>query len=160
MANMTADISRPYKGDALPIQYGMVGYTDRGAGSSAYTAYKGAIMIMDVDDIDGYVQPHQSGITSASGDVFAGVAMEKKSVTSSDTAQDDVKIAVATGGVWAFAVASITVTDIGAPAYASDDQVVTTTSTDNQWIGTIVDVDGTYVWVNIGHAAGRANSAT
>ncbi len=160
MTNMTQNVTRPVKGGQEHQKYGMVGYTDRGSGSEAYTAYKGAVMIMDVSDIDGYVQPHQSGITSATGDVFVGVANEKISVTSSDTAQGDKEIIVLSKGVVGWPIGSITVTDIGAAMYASDDTAVTTTSSNNQWIGTLVNVDTVNAWIDIGHAAGRANSAT
>jgi len=160
MANMTASISRRYKGDTQPLRYGCVGYTDYQSGSTEYTIYKGAIVMMDVSDVDGYAQPRLSAITAASGDVFLGVALEEVDITSLDTAQGDKDILVARGGVWAFAVGSLAVTDIGAPAYCSDDQTITTTSTNNLWVGTIVAVDSTYVWVDIGHASGRTNTAT
>lgn len=160
MTNLSADVMRPYKGDVEYQQYGLVGYTDYQSGTTAYTVYKGSPVCIDVDDIDGYAQPFLSGITAAGGDVFLGIAEEQVSVTASDTAQGDKKIKVAISGIWGFPAGSITVTDIGAPAYADDSAVVTTTSANNLWIGTIVNVDATYVWVNIAHAAGRANSAT
>lgn len=160
MANMTTSVSRRYKGDANPLRYGLVGYTDYQAAAAEYTVYKGAIVMMDVSDVDGYAQPRVSAITAASGDVFLGVALEEVEVTSDDTDQADKDVLVARGGVWAFAVGSLAVTDIGAPAYCSDDQTITTTSTNNLWVGTIVAVDATYVWVDIEHAAGRTNTAT
>lgn len=159
MTNLTADKARPHK-EAGFIDYGLVGYTDYQSGSTAYTVYKGAIMMMDVSDIDGYAQPMLSTITAASGDVFLGVAMEQASVTSSDTSQGDVKVTVATRGIWGFPVASLAVTDIGAPIYATDDDAVQTSSTNALWIGTLVAVDDTYAWIDISTAAGRANSAT
>lgn len=160
MTNMTQGVTRPIKGTMEHQRYGLVGYTDRGSGSEAYTSYKGAVMIIDVSDIDGYVQPHQSGITSASGDVFVGIATEEVSVTSSDTSQGDKDILCLSVGVVGFPIGSITVTDLGAPMYASDDTAITTTSSNNQWIGTLVNVDSVNAWVDIGHATGRTNSAT
>lgn len=160
MANLTASVTLPHKGDLRPWSYGMVGYTDYAGGTTAYTIYKGSPVCMDVSDIDGYAQPFLSGITAAGDDVFLGVALEEKAVTSADLAQGSVEIAVARAGVWGFPKASLSVTDIGAPIYADDSQVVTSTSSNNLWIGTLVDVDGTYAWVDISHAAGRANSAT
>ena len=161
MANMTASTTRPWKGITQGLQrYGMVGYTDIQSAAAEYTIYKGAVVCIDVSDVDGYAQPFQSGITAAGDDVFLGVAAEERSVTSSDTSQGDVNILVWTKGKVGFAVASLTVTDIGAPIYADDDQVVTTTSTNNLWIGTLSSVDATYAWVNIEHASGRVNSAT
>ena len=160
MANLTASVTLPHKGDLRPWSYGMVGYTDYAGGSTVYTIYKGSPVCMDVSDVDGYAQPFLSGITAAGDDVFLGVALEEKSVTSADTAQGDKEIAVARGGVWGFPKASLSVTDIGAPIYADDSQVVTSTDTSNLWIGTLVDVDDTYAWVDISHATGRVNSAT
>ena len=157
MANMTASTSRRYKGPTYPQVYGCVGYTDYQDSAAEYTIYKGAVVIIDVSDVDGYAQPMQSGITAAAGDVFLGVALEEVEITSSDTAQGDVEVLVARDGVWAFAKASLTVTDIGAPIDATDDQVVATSG--GIWIGTLVDVDDTYAWIDIGHAAGHVNSA-
>jgi len=157
MANMTVSVSRPYKGDTAPLQYGLVGYTDIRAASVEYYSYKGAIMMLDVSDVDGYAQPMQLNLTVASGDVFLGIALEEVQVKAADTAQGDKKITVATEGVWGFLVGStgITVTDIGDLAYASDDQTITVTTTNNLWVGQIVAVDATYIWVDIKLAAGR-----
>lgn len=155
MTNMSASKSRPYKGDTKPWQHGLVGYTDRGSGNETYTAYKGAVMMIDVSDIDGYAQPLQSGMTVAAGDVFLGIALEEISVLAADTSQGDKKIRVATEGVWGFAKGSLSVTDIGDLAYASDDDTITVTTSNNLWVGQIVDVDDTYVWVDIKLAANR-----
>ena len=155
MANMTASTSRPYKGDTAPLQYGLVNYTDYQSAAKEYYSYKGAVMMIDVSDVDGYAQPLQSGITVASDDVFLGIAMEEVQVKSTDTTDGDKKITVATEGVWGFAVGSLAVTDIGDLAYASDDGTITTTTSNNLWVGQIVGVDSTYVWVDIKLAAGR-----
>src|SRR5262245_42431052 len=129
MTNLAANITRPQKGDVEHLQYGLVGYTNYQAGSTAYIAYKGAIMMMDVSDVDGYVQPMQSGISAASGDVFAGIAEEKVAITSADTADGSKVIKCAVDGYWGFPKGSLSVTDIGAPIYATDDTTITTTST-------------------------------
>jgi len=155
MANMTYSVSRPYKGSPKPLQYGLVNYTDYQAAAKEYYSYKGAIMMIDIDDVDGYAQPLQSGITVASGDVFLGIALEEVQVKSTDTTDGDKKIRVATEGVWAFPVGSLTVADIGDLAYASDDQTITVTTTNHLWVGQIVGADDTYVWVDIKLAAGR-----
>jgi hypothetical protein len=160
MANMTADVSRRYKvTDGLGLmEYGLVGYTDHQAGSSAYTCYKGAVMMIDESDVDGYAQPNQSGYTVDPADIFLGICVEQVSVTASDTAQGDKKVKVATRGDWAFPVGSLTVTDIGALVYASDDGTLSTTVADNVWIGHIVNVDATYAWVRIDLAAGMIST--
>lgn len=155
MTNMTASKSRPHKGDPKPLQYGLVNYTDYQSAAKEYYSYKGAVMMIDIDDVDGYAQPLQSGITVASGDVFLGIALEEVQVKSTDTTDGDKKIQVATEGIWGFAKGNLSVTDIGDLAYASDDDTITVTTSNNLWIGQIVGVDDTYVWVDIKLAAGR-----
>jgi len=160
MANMTVDISRRYKetiGLGL-MQYGLVGYTDHQSGSSAYTCYKGAVMMIDQSDVDGYAQPLQSTYTVAPEDIFLGICVEQVSVTSSDTSQGDKKVVVATRGDWCFPVGSLTVTDIGALMYASDDGTLSTTVGDNLWIGHLVNVDDAGAWVRIDLAAGMVST--
>ena len=160
MTNMTASVSRRYQlNDGLGVrEYGLVGYTDHQGGSSAYTCYKGAVIMMDVSDIDGYGQPLQSGYTVAADDVFLGICMEQVSVTATDLLQNAKKVKVATRGDWFFPVASLTVTDIGALCYASDDGTLSLTVGDNVWIGHIVDIDGVYAVVRIDNAAGMVST--
>lgn len=157
---LSANKFRPRKGHVEYQQYGVVGYTNYQGGNTEHTIYKGSIVKMDVSDVDGYAQKKLSSVASASGDVFLGVAEEKVVVSSSETSDGAKKIKVATSGLFGFAVGSLTVTDIGAPAYASDDDTITTTSTDALWVGTIRNVDDDFVWVDIGHATGRTNTAT
>lgn len=143
-------------------EYGMAGYTNFGGGSTAHTIYKGSLVCIDVTDTDGYCRacPDITSTAITSSDIFLGVAQHKQEVTSSDTGDGSKEVTVYTNGVWGFAVGSLDVTDIGAPAYASDDDTITTTSSNALWVGTIVDADSTYVWVDISHAAGRTSSAT
>lgn len=159
MTNLSANVHRPHKGETEPRRYGLVGYTNYQGGTTEYTVYKGAPMMLDVSDVDGYAQPMLAAITAASGDVFLGIAAEKKVISSSETADGTLDILVENGLI-GFPVGSLAVTDIGAPAYMSDSNTVTTTSTNALWIGTIIDVDDTYVWVDTRHAAGRTNTAT
>lgn len=165
MAVMTASVTRPVRSPvggvetaALPL----AGYTNFGSGNTAHTVYKGSIVVCDVSDTDGYFRacPLGSSVNSAAGDIFGGVAIEKQSVTSSHTSDGSLMVTVARDGVWGFPVGSLAITDVGAAAYASDDQTISTTSSNNYWCGYIVDVDSTYVWVDISRAAGMANSAT
>ena len=83
--------------------------------------------------------------------------LEYQEVTSENLADGLVKVTVAVDGVWGFPKGGLAITDIGAPAYASDDATITTTSTTAVWIGVIIDVDGTYVWVDIAQACGQLN---
>ena len=140
----------------------LAGYTNFGGGSTEHTVFKGSVVVCDVSDTDGYFRacPLSSSINLASGDIFGGIALEHQKVTSGFAADGSKLVTVARNGIWGFPKASNAVTDIGAPAYASDDASITTTGTNNLWVGYIVDVDDTYVWVDIAPAAGRANSAT
>lgn len=165
MAVLSASKSRPVRLPAGGLnlrKVGLAGYTNFGGGNTAHTVYKGSLVVCDVSDTDGYFRavPLTSGTNMAAGDIFAGVAVEKQVVDSNVTADGALDVTVATNGVWGFAVGSLAITDIGAAAYASDDDTITTTSTSNLWVGYIVDVDSSYVWVDISRASGMANSAT
>lgn len=165
MAVLAANKQRPYRAPAGGLTFRklpLAGYTNFGAGSVAHTVYHGSPVVSDVSDTDGYFRavPLTSGTNMASGDVFGGIAVEKQSVTSADTADGSVEATVAVNGEWGFAKGSLAQTDVGAAAYASDDDTITTTSTNNLWVGYITEVDGTYVWVDISRAAGMANTAT
>lgn len=164
MTVLSADKQRPVRipvGGLQTAEVKLAGYTNFGAGSVAHTVYKGSLVICDVSDTDGYFRaaPLTSSVAAASGDVFGGVAAERVAVGSSDTADGAKKLTVYRNGVWGFAKGALAITDIGAPAYASDDDTPTTTSTNNFFVGDIEDVDGTYVWVNIARAFMRPTSA-
>ena len=164
MAVLTNDAQWPKKsppGGLFTAEVRLAGYTNFGGGSTAHTVYHGSIVVCDVSDTDGYFRaaPLTSSVNAASGDIFGGVSAERVSVTSDDTADGSKLCTVYRNGVWGFAKGSIAITDVGAPAYASDDQTITTTSTNNFWVGDIVDVDSTYVWVDITRAFMRPTSA-
>ena len=166
MAILAADKARQVRlaqGNLAFAKVRLAGYTNFGAGTLAHTVYKGSLVVSDVSDTDGYFRavPLCSTTNMASGDIFGGIAAEHQDVTSADTADGSVECTVHRNGVWPFAKGSLAITDIGAPAYAVDDDGnPTTTSTNNLWIGYIEDVDDTYAWINIEPAFMRANSAT
>lgn len=165
MAVLTSNIALPFRAPGGGIETDiqpMAGYTNFAGGNTAHIIYKGSIIIMDVSDTDGYVRamPLSSSTAAAAGDVFFGVSAERQDVTSADTADGSVEVVTYKNGVWGFAVGSLSVTDKGAPIYASDDQTVTTTSTNNLWIGFLEDVDSARAWVDIAKAYGRTNTAT
>jgi len=164
MAVMTADVQRPNRGvtPAKVVALPLAGYTNFASGSTEHKVYTGGVVVCDVSDTDGYFRacPLSSSTNLASGDIFGGIAVEFVHVTSTNTGDGDKKVSVARDGVWAFPVGAVAQTDVGAAAYASDDQTITTTSTNNLWVGYIEGVDATYVYVDITRAAGMANSAT
>jgi hypothetical protein len=162
MTVLSASKQRPIRlaqGDLKTAVLKLAGYTNFGAGTLPHTVYKGSLVVCDVDDTDGYFRA-AGALTYAAGDVFGGMALEEVAVTSADLADGSKKVTVARNGVIGFAKGGLAITDIGAAAYASDDDTITTTSTNNLWVGYIEDVDDTYVWVNIEPAFLRANAAT
>lgn len=165
MAVLSANKSRPYRlahGELSTAELPLSGYTNFSSGNTAHTVYKGSGVVCDVSDTDGYFRacPLASSVNSAAGDLFGGIAIEKAQVTSADLADGSVRVSVARNGVWGFAKGGLAQTDIGAAAYLSDDDTISTTSTNNYWCGYIEEVDDTYVWVNIEPAFMMANSAT
>jgi len=164
MAVLTSDRQRPVRipaGGLTTAELKLAGYTNFAGGSAAHTVYKGSLVICDVSDTDGYFRaaPLTSSTNAASGDISGGVAAEQVAVGSADTADGSKKVTVYRNGVWGFPVGGCAITDIGAAAYASDDQTITPTSTNNFFVGYIEDVDATYVWVNIERAFMRPTSA-
>lgn len=123
------------------------------------TVYVGSIVFSDVNVQDGYFRALSTGVSAATADIFGGISIDKASITTGQTA-GDVYVSVARNGVWGFAKGSVAQTDIGASAYASDDDTIVTASTNNLWVGIIEEVDDTYVWVNIEPAFLRTNSPT
>jgi hypothetical protein len=142
---------------ALPL----AGYTNFSGGSTGFTVYKGAIVVCDVSDTDGYFRDALATATTnaAAGDIFGGIALEKQTVTSADTADGSKKITVARNGIWGFPSIGA-ITDVGAAAYATEDGTISTASATNFWVGRIVAWDATYVWVDISEAAGQLQAPT
>lgn len=163
MAVLTVNRDRPHRNvTKAPRTVPLAGYTNFASGSTAHTVYKGSVVVSDVSDTDGYARacPLCSTTNMASGDVFEGIAVERVDVTSSDTADGAKTASVYIDGEWAFPVGALAITDQGAAIYATDDDNVSSTSSNNLWIGQLVDVDATYAWVDISRAAGMPNSAT
>jgi hypothetical protein len=163
MANLTANRQMPVRiptGGLETRKVHLAGYTNFGSGSTAFTVFKGAVVMSDVSDTDGYARDMDSGITVTTSDIFLGIAAERVDVTSSDTADGSKDITVYTNGTWGFPLNSLAITDLGAVAYADDDNLATTTATGNLAIGTIVDVDASYLWVDISGFAGRLSATT
>ena len=142
MAVLSANKQRPYKlahgnltKEALPL----AGYTNFAGGSTAHTVYNGSIVMCDISDTDGYYRamPLSSSTAAAAGDIFGGVAIEKQEVTSANTGDGSVECSVARNGWWGFAKGSLAITDVGTAAYASDDDTITTVTTNNLWVGYI-----------------------
>jgi len=165
MAVLTTNIQRPHKGHdpRHDVELPVAGYTNFAGGSTAHTIFKGSLVVCDVNDTDGYFRacPATGSTALTASDVFGGLALEKVIIDGNILADGRVFVRVARDGIWGFPKNSLAVTDVGAAIYAADDgATVTTTSTDNLWIGYLVDVGSEYAWVDIGKAAGCLNAAT
>lgn len=163
MTNLSSNTQRPVRipaGGLTTRALNLAGYTNFGSGSTSHTVYHGSVVMCDVSDTDGYFRAANSGLTVTSSDIFGGIAAEKQVVGAADAADGSKKITVYVNGVWGFAKGSLAITDIGAIAYASDDNTITSTSTGALAIGTIVDVDATYAWVDIADFAGKVSATT
>jgi hypothetical protein len=160
MTNLTQDVHRNTKGDTRQINVGLVGYTAYQSGNTAYTCYKGAVMMVDIDDVDGYAQPMQSGITAATGDIFLGFAAEQVSITSADTANDTKRILIDQPDLVKIPIGSLAVTDMGDEIFATDDNTFGT-ATSGLAVGTLeyIDDEGS-AWLNCRSHYGQVSANT
>lgn len=92
---------------------------------------------------NGFVALSASGHAQAltAGDVFLGIAYEE--ADNSAGADGDKKVRVYQQGDFEHTLASVARTDISAAVYATDDGTLTLTSTDNSYVGRVVDVVAT-----------------
>ncbi len=97
------------------------------AAASAHV-YKGGFVGLDSN---GYAR------ALAAGDVCVGLAYEE--CDNSDGSDGDKSVRVYTQGDFLHALSSVALTNIGDAVYASDDQTLTFTSTDNSLVGVCVD---------------------
>jgi hypothetical protein len=91
--------------------------------------YKGALVGLSSG---GYAQ------ALTAGDAFIGVAYEE--VDNSSGSDGDVSVRVYTLGDFGHALSGATVADIGSAVYASADDTLTLTSTNNSYVGVAMDV--------------------
>lgn len=152
MAVLTNSKHRPVRLPSGGVEFGTVQL----AGTAVEEIYIGSVLWSD--GADGYFAAYDT-TAAVAADIFGGVSLERISVVAADADGDKVASA-AMDGIWGFAVGAIVVTDIGAAAYAEDDDVVGVTLLNNLWIGYVVDVDATFAWIDISDAALRANTAT
>jgi hypothetical protein len=94
--------------------------------------FKGSLVSVDSS---GYAAP------LAAGEKFVGIAYDEADNTAGADGAKSVKLF--TEGDFQHALASIAVTDIGLPVYASADDTITKTAASNSFVGWIVDVAGT-----------------
>ena len=103
--------------------------------------------LLNIRVADGYIYPARSGTAT---DMFAGVASESK-LSGAVAGADEVN--VHKEGEFEFAASGMAQTDVGVAVYASDDNTVTKTSTNNQLVGYITEfISATRVRVRIDRA--------
>ena len=90
--------------------------------------YKGALIGL----ASGYARPLEAG------DLFAGIAYEE--MDNSDGSAGDLSVRVYTLGDFDHALSGAAITNIGDAVYASADDTLTFTSTDNSYVGLCQDV--------------------
>lgn len=114
------------------------------ASTSTYV-YKGTLVSARV--ADGYAYASRSGTAT---DLFLGVAMETKA---GDGTAGSARVQVEKTGSFLFNCSGFAQTDLGVAVYASDDNTVTKTSTNNQLVGYVAEViSATLVRVRIDRA--------
>jgi hypothetical protein len=97
------------------------------------TIQKGAFVSLDSGDL--------FGAPLAGGEIFAGIALEKKV---SGATNGDTTIKVLSGAaVFQYAITSIAQADIGKAIYASDDHTLTLADTTASAVGRIINVPAT-----------------
>ncbi len=110
--------------------------------------YKGTLVSVRV--ADGYAYPARSGTAT---DIFMGEAVE--TVDNSAGSGGEKNIKVRRRGSIVVVCSGFAQTDLGAIVYASDDQTVTKTSTNNQKVGKVSEfISATSVRIDL---AGGAN---
>ena len=143
MTNLTAPVNVPFKASDAVI-YPVL---------SGQAIYTGALVEIRTD---GYLQPWQNGSTSA----FAGVALEGTITPLAENSQGGIApfsgvmspnkrgITVGRSGrLYRFPYAAAAITNLGAPVYATDDHTITLVSQTLR-IGTVVDYESGYLWVD------------
>lgn len=152
MADLTASKQRPVRlppGGLEMRRVKLAGYTNYGAGNVAHTVFKGAPVVSDVSDTDGYASSITAALVVLAADLFFGIAAEKQAVTSADAADGSKELTVYTNGVWGFPLNGLAITDLGATIFATDSDLPQAASLQKVAIGKLVDVDATYAWIDI-----------
>lgn len=110
--------------------------------------YRGAICMYNTA---GYLAPAATG----AGVMFAGIAQE--TVDNSGGSAGDLTCKIITEGCFLLTGSGFAQTDVGELVYASADDTITQTSTNNPLVGNIVEyVSSTQVWVKLHPAPGVA----
>lgn len=154
MTALSSNFQRPIRippGGLRMARVLLAGYTNYDAGNASFTVHKGALMMCDISDTDGYFSPIHG--TPGAGDLFGGVALDAAVVDSSVLADGAIQITVLASGIIGIPKGSLAITDLGATIFATDDGTgITTATTGGIPIGKLEEVDDVYAWIDIENA--------
>jgi hypothetical protein len=115
--------------------------------SGSYNVYKGVPMIID-QSVDTLNAHSAAGITCVDGDVFLGIAWEKKVVVSGDPETTEVELAV-WPSIVGFKSSVFTNADLGKDVYMSDTATLSGTNGAYPRIGKLYKIEDGFAFVAI-----------
>lgn len=115
--------------------------------SGSYTIYKGGGVIID-QSVDTLLVHTAESITCVDGDVFVGIAAEKKVIVSGDPETTEVQLIVEPSIV-GFKSTVFTHADLGKPVYMSDTATLTASNGAYPRIGNLFKVQDGYAFVQL-----------
>jgi len=115
--------------------------------SGSYTIYKGGGVIID-QSVDTLLAHTAEGVTCVDGDVFLGIAAEKKSVVSGDPETTEIMLLVEPSIV-GFKSTVFTNADLGKPVYMSDTGTLSASNGAYPRIGNLFKVQDGYAYVQL-----------
>lgn len=142
MADLTANAPLRFKGEAAVQEWVL-------DNSAAQSIYKGQPMILDLSEDTLYLRGFVDATVVDAADIFVGIALEDKTVLTTDTESDN-KIEVAVGSsIAGFKSAVFDDADVGKTVYMSDSGTLSETAADNPQIGKLVRVEDGYAFVEL-----------
>jgi len=115
--------------------------------SGSYTCYKGGGVIID-QSVDTLLAHTAESITCVDGDVFLGIAAEKKAVVSGDPETTEI-ILLVEPSIVGFKSAVFTNADLGKPVYMSDTATLTASNGAYPRIGNLFKVQDGYAFIQL-----------
>lgn len=116
--------------------------------SAAQSIYRGQPMIIDQSEDTVYLRGFVDATTVAATDIFVGIALENKTVATTDTETDNM-IEVLQYGLCGFKSTVFTNADVGDTVYMSDSATLSATVGDNPVLGILSHVEDGYAYVMI-----------
>ena len=117
--------------------------------SAAQTIYKGHPMIIDIGTDTVYIRGFLDGTTVVATDIFIGIAVEPKTVATTDTETDNEIEVYIQPTIVGFKSAVYTDADVGDTVYMSDSATLSATAGDNPMLGKLQRVKDGYAFVQL-----------